>query len=390
MRDEPVIVDAVRTPVGRAFKGSLVDWRSDDLAAHVARALLARVPELDPASIDDVILGAANLVGEQAKNLGRIAGTLAGLPDTVGGVTVSRACASSLQAVRMAADAVAAGSGEVFLALGVESTSHTRQAGFVPAEHGNPRFLDPDRDDYAGDMYIAMGVTAENVARKFRVPRERMDEFAVRSHARAVAAQDAGFHEREIVPVPLPSGTSLTKDDSPRRQTSTDVLATLPAAFVPDGSVTAGNSCPLSDGAAAVLVMSRAKAEELGLKPRARVLGSAASGVAPELMGIGPIDACRKLTERLGLTMGDFDRVELNEAFAAQVLAVVDELGIDEDRQLNLAGGAIALGHPFGMTGARLLTTLLNGLEATAGTLGLATMCVGGGQGFAMAVERLN
>jgi acetyl-CoA C-acetyltransferase len=364
---EAVIVETVRTPIGRAFKGSLREIRSDDLGGHVVRALLERVPELPPAEIVDVICGTANESGEQAMNLGRLVGALGGLPDTVAGTTVNRFCASSLQAVRMAHHAIVAGAGDVFVAAGVECVSRVFGRDFEEREK-NPRLSDPARPDYVSDMYVLMGETAENVAARWDVQREDMDALAVRSHALALAAQESGFFAREIVPVTLPA---------------------LKPAFRDDGRVTAGNACPLSDGAAAVLVTSAEKAAELGVRPRARILASAVSGLAPEIMGVGPIEAVRRVLAMTGMTIDDVDVVELNEAFAAQVLPVCAELGIDIDRQLNPHGGALALGHPFGMSGARILGTLLNDLETLDRTIGLETMCIGGGQGMAMIVERL-
>jgi acetyl-CoA C-acetyltransferase len=383
-----VIVAAVRTPIGRAFKGSLATVRPDDLAAQAVRALLGRVEALDPGEIDDVICGAASGAGPQGMNLGRVAGQLAGLPATVPGVTVNRFCASSLQAIRMAHHAIAAGEGDVYVAAGVESVSRTAGRGWNDDDR-HARFVDGDRDDYINDLYIPMGLTAENVAAQWDVPRERMDELALRSHRRAVAARDAGVLAREIVPVTLPDGRRVADDDGPRADTSLERLAALEPAFREGGSVTAGNACPLSDGAAAVLVMSEAKAAELGVAPLVRIVASAVSGVAPEIMGVGPIEAVRRVLRAAGMTIGDVDVVELNEAFAAQVLPVCDELGVDVDEQLNPHGGAIALGHPFGMTGARIMTALINDLQTLDGAIGLETMCVGGGQGVAMIVERV-
>ncbi len=382
-----VIVATTRTPIGRAGKGSLTQVRPDDLGAMALAALLGKVPELDPVEIDDVICGASSEFGEQNMNLGRVVGQLAGLPVSVPGTTVNRFCSSSLQAIRMAFHAITAGEGDTFVAMGVESVSRVRGQGFE-VEHENPRFTVPSRPDYVDDLYISMGLTAENVADKYDISRARMDEFAVRSHQRAVAAQDSGFFAAEITPVTTPDGAIVSVDDGPRRGTSVEALGQLRPAFREAGRVTAGNACPLNDGAAAVLVMSADRAAELGLRPLARILGSSVSGLEPELMGVGPIVAVQDLMARLGLTVADFDVVELNEAFAAQVLAVTDQLGIDLDR-LNPNGGAIALGHPFGMTGARIATTLLHELEVLDGTLGLETMCVGGGQGMAMAFERL-
>jgi acetyl-CoA C-acetyltransferase len=386
---EAVIVETVRTPIGRAFKGSLKELRSDDLGGHVIRALMERVPELPPGDVVDVICGTANESGEQAMNLGRLVGALGGLPDVVAGTTVNRFCASSLQAVRMAHHAIVAGAGDTFIAAGVECVSRVAGRDFDETEK-NPRFTDPSRPDYVNDMYIVMGETAENVADRWGVTREDMDAIAVRSHTRALAAQASGFFAREIVPVTLPDGTVVDTDDHPRPGTSMEGLAALKPAFRPDGRVTAGNACPLSDGAAAVLVTSAEKAAALGARPRARILASAVSGLGPEIMGVGPIEAVGRVLAMAGMTIADVDVVELNEAFAAQVIPVCDELGIDIDRQLNPHGGAIALGHPFGMTGARILGTLLNDLETLDATIGLETMCIGGGQGMAMLVERLS
>ncbi len=384
-----VIVAAVRTPIGRAFKGSLAGVRPDDLAAHAIRALLAQVEALDRADIDDVICGAASGAGEQGMNLGRVAGQLAGLPPTVPGVTVNRFCASSLQAIRMAHHAIAAGEGDVYVAAGVESVSRTAGRGWREDDR-HPRFVDAARPDYVNDLYIAMGETAENVAQDWGVTRAEMDALALRSHRLAIAAREAGVHAREIVPVTLPDGSVMTVDDGPRADTSLERLAELRPSFRVGGTVTAGNSCPLNDGAAAVLVMSEAKAAELGIAPLVRILASAVSGVEPELMGIGPIEAVTRALARARMTISDVDVVELNEAFAAQVIPVCDELGIDIDAQLNPHGGAIALGHPFGMTGARIMTALINDLRTLDGSIGLETMCVGGGQGMAMIVERVS
>jgi acetyl-CoA C-acetyltransferase len=384
-----VIVAATRTPIGRAFKGSLAGLRPDDLAAHAVRALLTQVEALDHADVDDVILGAASGSGEQGMNLGRVAGQLAGLPPTVPGVTVNRFCASSLQAIRMAHHAIAAGEGDVYVAAGVESVSRTAGRGWRD-EDRHPRFVDEGHPDYVNDLYIPMGETAENVAEDWNVERERMDELALRSHRLAIAARDAGVHAREITPLMLPDGMLVLHDDGPRADTSLERLTELKPAFREGGTVTAGNSCPLSDGAAAVLVMSEAKAAELGVTPLVRIVASAVSGVEPELMGVGPIEAVRRVLRAAGMTIGDIDVVELNEAFAAQVLPVCDELDVDIDAQLNPHGGAIALGHPFGMTGARIMTALINDLRTLDGTIGLETMCVGGGQGMAMIVERVS
>ena len=385
---EAVIVATGRTPIGRAYKGSLIDVRPDDMAGMVIKAVLDKVPELPRATIDDVMLGCGLTHHEQGYNLGRNAALLAGLPDTVPGTTVNRFCASSLQAIRMAFHAIKAGEGDVFVAAGVESVTRAMNKGFEP-EDFNPRFMDESRDDFINHVYIPMGITAENVAERFGVGRSRMDEYAKLSQDRAVAAQADGFFDREIIPVPLGDGRVVDRDDGPRPGTTLEKLAGLPAAFKPGGVVTAGNACPLNDGAAAVIIMSDERAGALGIPPLARIVASSVSALAPEIMGVGPIEAVGRVLARAGMKIGDVDIVELNEAFAAQVLPVVDELGIDVADQLNPHGGAIALGHPFGMTGARIMTTLLNGLESADLTIGLETMCVGGGQGMAMIVERL-
>jgi acetyl-CoA C-acetyltransferase len=367
----------------------LIDVRPDDLAGLVIRGVLDQIPELDRSTIDDVMLGCGLTHHEQGYNIGRNAALLAGLPDTVPGTTVNRFCASSLQTIRMAFHAIKAGEGEVFVAAGVESVSRTMEKG-IDAEDFNPRFMDEHRDDFINHVYIPMGITAENVAERFGVDRARMDEYAKLSQDRAVAAQADGFFQREIIPVALEDGTIVGSDDGPRPGTTLEKLASLPPAFKPGGTVTAGNSCPLNDGAAAVVVMSQERAEALGIVPLARIVASSVSALAPEIMGVGPIEAVGRVLSQTGMKIGDVDIVELNEAFAAQVLPVVDEVGIDVAGQLNPHGGAIALGHPFGMTGARIMTTLLNGLQTADRTVGLETMCVGGGQGMAMIVERLN
>ena len=385
--NQTVIVDALRTPIGRAHKGSLVDVRPDDMAALVVDELLRRHPEVPRASVDDVICGVSTAAGEQAYNLGRIVGQLAGLPNTVPGTTVNRFCASSLQALRMAHHAVQAGEGDTFIVSGVESV--TRRGSAFEARDLNPRMADHSRPDFVSDMYIAMIETAERVATQYGVSRQDMDEFAVLSQSRAVAARDDGSFAREILPVPV-GGTVVERDDGPRPGTTLEKLAALTPVQGEGGRVTAGNACPMNDGAAAALVMSADRAAELGAAPRARVLGSHVTGLAPEAMGLGPIEATRGLLKRLSMTITDLDVVEVNEAFAAQVLPVCGELGIDIAGQLNPFGGAIALGHPFGMTGVRMVTTLLNGLEARDGSLGLATLCIGGGQGMAMIIERVS
>jgi acetyl-CoA C-acetyltransferase len=385
---EAVIVATARTPIGRAFKGSLVDARPDDMGGFIVKSLMDKVPEVDPASVEDVMVGAANGAGEQSMNVARNIALLAGLPDTVPGTTVNRFCASSLQTIRMAFHAIKAGEGDTYVAAGVESVSRTGGRGFQK-EDMNPRFKKGE-PGFINDVYIPMGMTAENVAEQFGVSRERMDEFAKLSQDRAVAAQENGVFDREIVPYVLPDGTTVAKDDGPRAGTSLEKLASLKPAFKEDGKVTAGNACPLNDGAAAVLVMSEDKARSLGLQPLARIIASSVSGLAPEIMGVGPIEAVRKVLAQADMTIEDVDVVELNEAFAAQVLPICDELKISVEDKLNPHGGAIALGHPFGQTGARIMTTLLNDLQTLDKTIGLETMCVGGGQGMAMLVERLS
>ena len=379
---EAVIVAAARTPIGRAAKGALVDARPDDLAAFAVRSALEKVPELPHEELVDVIVGCGFPEAKQGMNLGRRVALLAGLPASVPGVTVNRFCASSLQTIRMAFHAIRAGEGDAFVAAGVESISQV---------NGYPKTDDELHPALFGDnapianVYIPMGLTAENVAERWDVSREEMDRFAQRSQERAVAAQDSGFFAREVTPY---HGVEL--DDGPRRSSTLEKLAALEPAFKPGGKVTAGNSCPLNDGAAAVVVMSADRARELGVKPRARIIASSVSGVEPEIMGVGPIEAVRKVLDAAGMTIDDVDVMELNEAFAAQVIPVCREVGIDPfGDKLNPHGGAIALGHPYGMTGARIMNTLLNDLDTLDGTIGLETMCVGGGQGMAMLVERL-
>jgi acetyl-CoA C-acetyltransferase len=400
---EAVIVATARTPIGRANKGSLVGCRPDDLSAGVVEALLAKVPALDPGLVEDVLWGCAQPAGEAGYNLARVVAILAGMPQA-GGVTVNRYCSSSLQTIRMAAHAIRAGEGDVFVAGGSENVSRF-MAGMsdgAPGTH-NERFAEAEARTVAratgeggawsppaglSDIYIAMGQTAENVAEYAGVGRAEQDEFAALSQNRAVTAQENGFFEREITPVVLPDGTVVTKDDGPRPDTTAEKLSALQPVFKPDGTVTAGNACPLNDGAAAVLVMSEARAEALGITPLARVVASAVSALDPEIMGLGPVEACRGALARAGLTIDDIDLVEINEAFAAQVVPSAQQLGIPWDK-LNVNGGAIALGHPFGMTGARIMTTLLNGMEDRGARYGLESMCVGGGQGLAMIVERI-
>ncbi len=384
---DAVIVAAARTPIGRAYKGSLIDVRADDLAALAIDAVMNKVPQVDRSSVVDVMIGCAMTHHEQGYNLARPASLLAGMPDTVPATTVNRFCASSLQTIRMAYHAIQTGEGDTFVAGGVESTTRTYGKA-IDSEDLNPRFTDPARDDYISNVYIPMGVTAENVAERHGITRERQDEFAKRSQDNAVEAQKNGFFDREITPVTLADGRTITGDDGPRPNTTLERLAELEPVFKPGGTVTAGNACPLNDGAAAVVVMSDSRAAELGLKPLARIIASSVAGVEPEFMGIGPVPAVRKVLDRAGMSLADIDVIEMNEAFAAQVLASVDQLGIDIEK-LNPHGGAIALGHPFGMTGARIMNTLLNDLETLDGTYGLETMCVGGGQGMAMIIERL-
>jgi len=399
---EAVIVATGRTPIGRANKGSLTECRPDDLAAHVIRAVLDKVPALDPSTVEDVIMGCGQPAGEAGTNIGRVAALLAGL-DQVPGVTVNRYCSSSLQTIRMAAHAIRAGEGDVFVAAGVETVSRFGN-GMADGGPPNPRF-DEARARTAArsaavtepwspapglpDVYIAMGQTAENVAELEKVERREMDEFAALSQHRAVSSRDNGFFDREIVPVTLADGTVVSQDDGPRPDTTVEALANLKPVFREGGTVTAGNACPLNDGAAAVIVMSDRRAAELGITPLARIVASGVTGLDPEIMGLGPVEASRQALRRAGMTIDDIDLVEINEAFAAQVIPSARHLGISWDK-LNVKGGAIALGHPFGMTGARIMTTLLNALEDEGKTVGLETMCVGGGQGMAMVVERLS
>ncbi len=399
---EAVIVSTARTPIGRAFKGSLIEWRPDDLAAVAVQAALDKVPALDPNTIDDLIMGCGLPGGEQGHNIGRVVSVLLGL-EKVPGTTITRYCASSLQSIRMAFHAIKAGEGDAFIAAGVEAVSRYAYGTSDPPNTHNGKFEDAKNRTTARteggqgkwappaglpDIYIAMGQTAENVVEIEGVTRQEMDEFAALSQNRACASQENGFFEREIVPLKNPDGSIVSKDDGPRAGTTAEVLANLKPAFRPDGSVTAGNSCPLNDGAAAVIVMSDTKAKELGIKPLARIVSSGVSGLNPEIMGLGPIEASRQALKRAGMTIDNVDLVEINEAFAAQVIPSAKTLGISWDK-LNKNGGSIALGHPFGMTGARIMTTLINGLETDDVTVGLETMCVGGGQGMAMVIERL-
>jgi acetyl-CoA C-acetyltransferase len=385
---EAVIVDAVRTPIGRAFKGSLAQLRPDEMGAFVVDALLDRNPEVDPELVEEIYCGVGLPQGLQGFNIARIIALLSErLPLGTNGTTVSRYCASSLESIRQAGNAVVAGQGDVYIAAGVEWVSRYNEAveGARPQDQ-NERLQGKNGDV---DAYITMGLTAENVAERYEVSRSDMDKYAQRSQELAVESQENGYFDREIVPVTLPDGTVVAKDDGPRASSTLEKLAELDPVFKEDGKVTAGNSCPLNDGAAAVLVMSDSKAAELGLKPRARIITSATAANEPEYMGVAPIWAVGKVLERAGMTIDDVDTVELNEAFAAQVIPIMAETGIPLEK-LNPHGGAIALGHPFGMTGARIMTTLLNGLETDDKTIGLETMCVAGGQGQAMLVERLN
>jgi acetyl-CoA C-acetyltransferase len=385
---EAVIVDAVRTPIGRAFKGSLIGVRADELAATPLRALRERNPEVDFDQTADVMMGSASGIGEQGYNVGRNATLLAGFDDSVPACTVNRFCASSLQTLRMAFHAIKAGEGDQYIAAGVEAVSRAGLGAAIAEEAKHPLLNGSEGSLY--DVYIPMGMTAENVADQYDVTREAQDEWALISQQRAVAAQLSGHFDREIVAVELPDGAGeYRKDDGPRPGTSMEKLAALNPVFKEDGTVTAGNACPLNDGAAAVLVMSEVRAAELGLKPRARIVASTVAAIRPEVMGVGPIPAIQALLAQTGLRISDVDIVEINEAFAAQIVPCMRELGITED-QLNPFGGAIALGHPFGMTGARIMTTLLNGLEAKDGRYGIESMCVAGGMGQAMLVERLS
>ena len=386
---EAVIVSIGRTPIGRAVKGSLIDQRPDDLGAYIVDEVLKRVPQLDRGQIDDVICGCALPGGEQAHNLARIISLLAGIGAP--GTTVNRYCASSLQALRMAFHAIKADEGSAFVCAGVESSTRSPFGVFADQpETQNPRLL-PGNPEGLPQAYMAMGETAENVADSCNITREEMDKYALQSQKRAVQATQDGVFAKEIIPVPLSSGTTMTADDGPRPDTSLERLAALKPVFREGGRVTAGNSCPLNDGAAAAVVMSRARAEQLGIEPIARMISTGVSSLEPELMGLGPIESTRQALARAGMTIDDVDVVEINEAFAAQVIPSARGIGVDPfSDKLNPHGGAIALGHPFGMTGVRILSTLLNDLATRDQTIGLETMCVGGGQGMAMIVERLS
>ena len=381
---EAVIVATGRSPIGRAGKGSLAGVRPDDMVGYIVRKVLEKVPELKPDAIDDLICGCGYPAREQGMNIGRLAVFLSGLPDTVPGTTVNRFCASSLQAIRMAYHAIKVGEGDAFVCAGVESYSRVGRGGMTE-EDKNPRLMG---EDACAQGYMLMGVTAENVADRWDVSREDMDVYALGSQQRATRARDGGVFDREIIPLSTPSGEEVTRDDGIRADTTLEKLAALEPVFREGGRVTAGNACPLNDGAAAVVVMSAERAKALGIQPLARIVASSVSGVDPTIMGVGPIEAVRKVLQATGMTVGDIDVFELNEAFASQVLVVSRELGWDMDR-LNPHGGAIALGHPFGMTGARIMTALINDLWTLDKTYGLETMCVGGGQGMAMVIERL-
>jgi acetyl-CoA C-acetyltransferase len=403
---EAVIVATARSPIGRAVKGSLKDMRPDDLTVQMVQAALAQVPELDPTEIDDLMLGVGQPAGEAGNNLARAVAVLAGM-DHLPGTTVNRYCSSSLQTTRMALHAIKAGEGDVFLSVGVETVSRyfkgnadglpdTQNPVFAEAQSRTEKFagggqtwVDPRAEGLLPDLYITMGQTAENVAQLKGVTRADQDAFGVRSQNLAEQAIADGFWARDITPVTLPDGTVVSTDDGPRAGVTLEGVSGLKPVFRPDGTVTAGNCCPLNDGAAAVVIMSDTKARQLGLTPLARIVSTGVSGLSPEIMGLGPVDASRRALARAGLTIDDIDLVEINEAFAAQVIPSARELGIAEDR-LNVNGGAIAVGHPFGMTGARITSTLINSLQWHDKQLGLETMCVGGGQGMAMVLERLS
>ncbi|MEU0497730.1 acetyl-CoA C-acetyltransferase [Mycobacterium sp. NPDC006124] len=403
---EAVIVSTARSPIGRANKGSLVNMRPDDLAAQMVKAALDKVPGLDPRDIDDLIMGCGQPAGEAGFNIGRAVAVELGY-DFLPGTTVNRYCSSSLQTTRMAFHAIKAGEGDAFISAGVETVSRfmngsadgwpngknpefaDAQARSDQAATGATEWHDPREDGLLPDVYIAMGQTAENVALFTGISREDQDHWGVRSQNKAEEAINSGFFEREISPVTLPDGTVVSKDDGPRAGTTYEKISQLKPVFRPNGTITAGNACPLNDGAAAVVIMSDTKAKELGLTPLARIVSTGVSGLSPEIMGLGPIEACKQALARAGKSIGDIDLYEINEAFAVQVLGSARALGMDEDK-LNVSGGAIALGHPFGMTGARITATLLNNLQTHDKTFGLETMCVGGGQGMAMVIERLS
>ncbi|MFD1545502.1 acetyl-CoA C-acetyltransferase [Nonomuraea guangzhouensis] len=403
---EAVIVATARSPIGRAFKGSMKDIRPDDLTVQMIKAALAKVPQLDPTTIDDLMLGCGLPGGEQGFNMARVVSVMLGL-DGVPGTTVTRYCSSSLQTTRMAFHAIKAGEGDVFVSAGVEMVSRfvkgnsdslpdTQNPIFHDAigrtkafAEGGRTWHDPREDDTIPDIYIAMGQTAENLAQIKGVTRRDQDEFGVRSQNLAEKALADGFWQKDITPATLPDGTVVSKDDGPRAGTTYEAVAGLKPVFRPDGTVTAGNCCPLNDGAAAVIVMSDTRAAELGITPLARIVSTGVTGLSPEIMGLGPVEASKQALARAGMAIDDVDLVEINEAFAAQVIPSYRDLGIDLDR-LNVNGGAIAVGHPFGMTGARITSTLINSLRHHDKSIGLETMCVGGGQGMAMVLERLS
>ncbi len=399
---EPVIVATARTPIGRAAKGSLVDVRPDDMSAFIVKDVLSKVEGLDPAEVEDIIWGIGQPGGEGGFNIGRIIAVMNDME--VPGVTVNRYCSSSLQTIRMAAHAIKADEGDCFVAGGVETVSRymngaadtgSHNEKFAVAEQRSAERTTGDGGDWTPpnglpDVYIAMGQTAENVAEHLGISRERQDEFGVRSQNKAEEAMKRGFFEQEITPYALPDGTVVSKDDGIREGTTLEGVSQLNPVFRPEGTITAGNACPLNDGASAVVVMSDTRAKELGIQPLARIVASGVSALNPEIMGLGPIEACRQVLDRAGMQISDIDLVEINEAFAVQVLGSADALGIDIDEQLNVNGGAIALGHPFGMTGSRIMTTLINSLQDSDKQFGLETMCVGGGQGMAMIIERLS
>ncbi len=399
---EPVIVATARTPIGRAAKGSLVDVRPDDMSAFIVKDVLSKVEGLDPAEVEDIIWGIGQPGGEGGFNIGRIIAVMNDME--VPGVTVNRYCSSSLQTIRMAAHAIKADEGDCFVAGGVETVSRymngaadtgSHNEKFAAAEQRSAERTTGDGGDWTPpnglpDVYIAMGQTAENVAEHLGISRERQDEFGVRSQNKAEEAMKRGFFEQEITPYALPDGTVVSKDDGIREGTTLEGVSQLNPVFRPEGTITAGNACPLNDGASSVVVMSDTRAKELGIQPLARIVASGVSALNPEIMGLGPIEACRQVLDRAGMQISDIDLVEINEAFAVQVLGSADALGIDIDEQLNVNGGAIALGHPFGMTGSRIMTTLINSLQDSDKQFGLETMCVGGGQGMAMIIERLS
>jgi acetyl-CoA C-acetyltransferase len=404
---EAVVVATARSPIGRAFKGSLTSMRSDDMVVQMVKVALAKVPQLDPADIEDLILGCGLPGGEQGYNMARVVAVMLGY-DTLPGTTITRYCSSSLQSTRMAYHAIKSGEGDVFISAGVECVSRfgkgssdgapdTKNPVFDGAEArtqeraagGAGTWHDPREDGQVPDIFVAMGQTAENVAGTRGISRAEQDEFGVRSQNLAEKAIADGFWQRDITPVTLPDGTVVSADDGPRAGTTLEKVAGLQPVFRPDGTVTAGNCCPLNDGAAAVVVMSDRKAAELGITPLARIVATGVTALSPEIMGLGPVEASRQALGRAGMTIQDIDLVEINEAFAAQVIPSYRDLGIDLEK-LNVNGGAIAVGHPFGMTGARITSTLINSLQFHDKTFGLETMCVGGGQGMAMIFERLS